>query len=155
MMIRKLTHLTFLTTLACQHINPTYASDLQTSLSKQPSGKIQIDSPLLPALLPSMSRLIESPYKDSSALDNPLGIKHPVAAKSEVIKAVLAKDPQATTEAKPLHDSLKPAGESSIIPLPRARDFSLTAPLNFSASRTDLPFATEIKGTLAGIVTSR
>ncbi len=53
------------------------------------SNPLQVDSQMLPALLPPMSHLVQSPYADARSLENPLGIELKAPSQSDAIRAVV------------------------------------------------------------------
>ncbi len=140
MTIRKFSHpishltLTFITTLTLT--SSLHAVDTQTSRGTRPDPQYSVDPNLLPALLPPMSRLIPSPYTDPLAINNPLGIDQTVSAKIDVIKTATVQ--AGTGNPNSIEESFKTESEPQKLPLPEARDFTMTAPLS-NSTQTNTP----------------
>jgi hypothetical protein len=78
------------TNLALANTNSARAAEPLTASSDltRSSSLLQVDSRVLPALLPSMSQLVQSPYADAQSIGNPLGIEQKPSSHSEVIRSV-------------------------------------------------------------------
>jgi hypothetical protein len=129
---RPLSHLAVfaLTTIAYPQIGHTAEHILSSSVAN-------LDQEFVFALLTPMSRLVQSPYADPAAVENPMRVSVKPSPTTEVIQSVIDKNAPATLKQEPMDalemDAIEPAPRIEITPVEPADGANLGAALTMPA----------------------
>ncbi len=123
---------TYLTILALSSLT---VYDCKLVQAAQPADTIQVEAYYVSALLTSISSLVQSPYADPGALNNPLGVEQPAASpRGEAMRSVVSQSPSHAVT--PSLDASAKEPAPKIAPR-QTGDFTLSPKLTTSLEQLD------------------